>query len=153
MSEIENIVELLQIAYNGNPWHGPSLMSNLTGITAEQAVQKPVPNGHCVWELVQHVNAWINEVIKVVDGEQYAVLAAEQDWPPIGSGASAWESALAILDSSQEALCGAVAEIKEDTLWELVEGQEFTWYWLLHGVVLHYAYHTGQIGLLRKSFA
>lgn len=153
MSEVERIVELLQVCYNGGPWHGPSLTGNLDGVTAEQAVQKPIPNGHCIWELVQHMTAWINEVIQVLDGEQYATLAPEQDWPAIGSGDAAWQAALGILDSSQEALCGAVGEMQEDKLWELPEGQEFNYYWLLHGVVLHYAYHTGQIGLLRKSFS
>jgi hypothetical protein len=153
MSEVERIVELLQVCYNGGPWHGPSLMTNLDGITADQAVQKPIPNGHCIWELVQHMTAWINEVIQVLDGEQYATLPPEQDWPAIGSGEAAWQAALGILDSSQEALCGAVGELQEDKLWELPEGQEFNYYWLLHGVVLHYVYHTGQIGLIRKSFA
>jgi hypothetical protein len=81
------------------------------------------------------------------------VLTPEQDWPAIGADAAAWESMLAILDSTQEALCGAVGEVQEDTLWENPEGQEFNYYWLLHGLVLHYAYHTGQIGLIRKSFA
>jgi uncharacterized damage-inducible protein DinB len=153
MPEVERIVELLQVCYNGGPWHGPSLMGNLDGVTAEQAAQKPIPNGHCIWELVQHMTGWINETIQVLDGEQYATLPAEQDWPAIGSDDAAWQAALGILDSSQEALCGAVGEMQEDKLWELPEGQEFNYYWLLHGVVLHYAYHTGQIGLLRKSFS
>ena len=153
MSETERIVELLQVSYNGAPWHGPSLMANLDGVTAEQAILKPIPNGHCIWEIVQHVTAWINEVINVLDGEQYAVLTPEQDWSAIGTGNDAWQAALGILDSSQEALCGAVGEVAEDTLWTNPEGQEFNYYWLLHGVVLHYVYHTGQIGLIRKSFA
>jgi len=153
MSEIERIVELLQVSYNGAPWHGPSLMANLEGITAEQAVQKPIPNGHCVWEIVQHLNAWLNEVIGVLDGEQYAVLTPEQDWPAISSDDVAWKTALDILDSSQSALCDAAGEVQEETLWESPEGQEFNYYWLLHGLVQHYAYHTGQIGLLKKSFA
>jgi uncharacterized damage-inducible protein DinB len=55
------------------------------------------------------------------------------------------------MDSSQEALLGAVAELQEDKLWENVEGQEFSYYWLLHGVVQHSVYHAGQVGLLRKA--
>jgi uncharacterized damage-inducible protein DinB len=151
MSEIENIGSLLQFSYNGSPWHGPSLVQNLDGVTAAQAVQKPIPNGHCIWEIVQHVTAWINEVIKVLDGEQYAVLTPEQDWPAIAADESAWDAALGIMDSSQEALLGAVTELQEDKLWENVEGQEFSYYWLLHGVVQHSVYHAGQVGLLRKA--
>jgi hypothetical protein len=151
MSEVDRIVELLQVSYNGAPWHGPSLIANLDGITAELALKKPIPNGHCVWELVQHVTAWVNETINTLDGQQYAVLTPEQDWPAIGSGDAAWDAALSIMDSSQEALVGAVGEMNEDKLWENPEGQEFNYYWLLHGVVLHYVYHTAQIGLLRKA--
>jgi uncharacterized damage-inducible protein DinB len=151
MSEIERIGDLLQFAYNGSPWHGPSLVQNLDGITAELAVKRPIENGHCVWELVQHITAWMNEVIKVLDGEQYAVLAGEQDWPAIAADDAAWDAALSIMDSSQEALLGAVAELAEDKLWENVEGQEFSYYWLLHGLVQHCVYHTGQIGLLKKA--
>jgi hypothetical protein len=152
MSEIERIGDLLQFSYGGDPWHGPSLVQNLDGITAQLAVQKPIPSGHCVWEIVQHVTGWINEVIKVLDGEQYAVLTPELDWPAIsGTDDAAWDAALSIMDSSQEALLGAVAELQEDKLWEIVEGQEFTYYWMLHGLVQHCVYHTGQIGLLRKA--
>jgi uncharacterized damage-inducible protein DinB len=151
MSEIERIGDLLQFSYNGSPWHGPSLVQNLDGITAQMAVEKPIPNSHCIWEIIQHVTAWMNEVIKVLDGEQYTVLTPEQDWPAIAADDAAWDAALGIMDSSQEALLGAVAEIEEDKLWENVEGQEFSYYWLLHGVVQHYVYHTGQIGLLRKA--
>jgi uncharacterized damage-inducible protein DinB len=151
MSEIERIGDLLQFSYGGAPWHGPSLVQNLEGITAELAVKKPIPNGHCVWEIVQHVTAWINEVIKVLDGEQYAVLTVEEDWPAIAADDAAWDAALSIMDSSQEALLGAVGELAEDKLWENVEGQEFTYYWLLHGLVQHSVYHAGQIGLLKKA--
>jgi uncharacterized damage-inducible protein DinB len=151
MSEIERIGDLLQFSYNGSPWHGPSLVQNLDGITAQMAVEKPIPNGHCIWEIIQHITAWMNEVIKVLDGEQYTVLTPEQDWPAIAADDAAWDAALGIMDSSQEALLGAVAEIEEDTLWENVDGQEFSYYWLLHGLVQHYVYHTGQIGLLRKA--
>jgi hypothetical protein len=98
------------------------------------------------------VTAWINEVIEVLDGETYAVLTPERDWPAISAeDDGAWQAALGILDSSQEALCGAVAEMQEDKLWENLEGQDFTYYWLLHGVVQHSVYHAGQIGLLKKG--
>jgi uncharacterized damage-inducible protein DinB len=154
MSEIECIVDLLQGGHNGSPWHGPSLMQNLNGLTAEDAVQKPIPSAHCVWELVQHVTAWINETINVIDGQQYAPLAGEQDWPAIsGTDDAGWQSAVEILDSSMQALIAAVGELQDDALWPNLPGMEFNMYWLLLGVVQHQAYHAGQIGLIRKSFA
>jgi uncharacterized damage-inducible protein DinB len=152
MSEIECIVDLLQTGYNGSPWHGPALMANLDSITAAQAVQRPIPNGHCIWELVQHVTAWINVTINTLDGQQYAILPVEQDWPAMsGEDEAAWQAALGILDSSMEALIAAVGELPDDRLWPNLDGFEFNTYWLLMGVVQHNAYHAGQIGLLKKG--
>ena len=151
MSEIECIVDLLQTGYNGSPWHGPSFVGNLTDITAAQASKKPAENAHCIWELVQHATAWINEVINTIDGQQYVVLAPEQDWPAIsGTDDAAWQAALGILDSSMDALIAAAGEMQDDQLWPNVEGMDFNMYWLLMGVVQHNAYHAGQIGLLKK---
>jgi DinB superfamily len=152
MSEIECIVDLLQSGYNGTPWHGPSLVANLNDLTAAQAVQKPIPNGHCIWELVQHVTAWVNVTINTIDGQQYTILPVEQDWPAIsGTDDAAWQGALDILDSSMGALIAAVGELQDDSLWDNLPGMEFNMYWLLMGVVQHSAYHAGQIGLLKKG--
>jgi hypothetical protein len=154
MSEIECIVDLLQTGYNGSPWHGPSLVANLADVTAAQAAQKPIPNGHCIWELVQHLTGWVNETINTIDGQQYVTLTPEQDWPAVsGTDDGAWQAALGILDSSMEALIAAVGELQDDALWENLPGMEFNMYWLLMGVVQHSAYHAGQVGLIRKSFA
>jgi uncharacterized damage-inducible protein DinB len=152
MSEIECIVDLLQTGYNGTPWHGPSLVANLADVTAAQAVQKPIPNGHCIWELVQHVTAWVNETINTIDGQQYEILSVEQDWPIMsGTDEGAWQAAVGILDSSMEALIAAVGELKDESLWDNLPGMEFNMYWLLMGVVQHSAYHAGQIGLIKKG--
>jgi len=152
MSEIECIVDLLQSGYNGTPWHGPSLVANLNDVTAAQAVQKPIPNGHCIWELVQHITAWVNVTINTIDGQQYAILPVEQDWPAMsGTDDAAWQGALDILDSSMGALIAAVGELQDDSLWDNLPGMEFNMYWLLMGVVQHSAYHAGQIGLLKKG--
>jgi uncharacterized damage-inducible protein DinB len=154
MTEIERIRDLLYYTYQGGCWHGPGLKQNLDGVTAEQAASRPIGEGHSIWEIVRHVTAWINEVIQTLDGETYQTLPAEQDWPPLAADdIAAWESAKAILDSSMDALCSEVMELDESKLDENVPGQEFSYYWLLNGVVHHNTYHSGQIGILRKAFA
>lgn len=152
MTETERIRDLLYYTYKGPCWHGPALAQNLEEITAEQATQRPIPDGHSIWELVQHATGWLNEVIRTLDGETYAVLPAEQDWPAINAqDAAAWESAQAILESCIDALCGAIVELPDEKLDELVPGQDFSYYWMLNGVVHHNTYHSGQIGILRKA--
>jgi hypothetical protein len=42
---------------------------------------------------------------------------------------------------------------KDDLLNEIVEGSEYDYYTLIHGIVHHDIYHTGQIMLLKKICA
>ena len=51
MSEVERIVDQFQRAFDGHAWHGPSVLSILEGITAEQAAAHPLPGTHSIWEL------------------------------------------------------------------------------------------------------
>jgi hypothetical protein len=101
---------------------------------------------------VRHVTAWINEVIMVLDGDQYAVLPTDQDWSEISvDDEAAWQSALGILETMHRALYDAVGEFPEERLEELVPGQEFTYSYMLFGLVEHNVYHNGQLGILRKA--
>jgi uncharacterized damage-inducible protein DinB len=152
MTETERIRDLLDGVYRGPSWYGPTMLQNLEGIDSTYALQQPIPNAHSIWEIVRHVTAWINEVIMVLDGEQYAVLPADQDWSEISVyDEAAWQSALAILESMHRALYDAVGEFPGERLEELVPGQDFTYSYMLFGLVEHNVYHNGQLGILRKA--
>jgi len=153
MTETERIRDLLYYTYRGPCWHGPALAQNLEGVTVEQALTRPIGDGHSIWELVQHATAWVNVAIRTLDGEAYTVLPAEQDWADLAAqDEAAWDSAKAILESSMDALCDAVVELPDAKLDELVPGQDFSYFWMLNGVVHHNTYHSGQVGILRKAF-
>ena len=62
MKELERIKDQFQRAFNGQAWHGPSLLSLLAGVTAEQAAAHPVPGAHSIWELTLHIAAWESEI-------------------------------------------------------------------------------------------
>jgi uncharacterized damage-inducible protein DinB len=153
MTQIERLVDQLQWSYYGPAWHGPSLRQNLDGITAEMALMHPIENGHCVWELVAHLTAWMDEVIKTLDGEPYVSLPTEQDWAPLPekTDEGMWQAAMAVMDSTHDALCGAVGEMADEKLEEIVPPVEFNYLTLILGVIQHSAYHSGQIGILRKA--
>lgn len=151
MTASERIRDLLDGLYRGPCWYGPTMLQNLEGIDAAWAAQRPIADAHTIWEIVRHVTGWINVVISVLDGAEYAVLPVEQDWPEISpDDEAAWQSALGILESTYRALSDAVAEFPEERLKEVVAGQEFTYYFMLHGLIQHNVYHNGQIGILRK---
>ena len=152
-TEINRIHHLLQATFNGEPWHGPSVMSILTGISATQASQKPVANVHSIWELVLHMTAWRTFTWEKVRGNAaYDITSAEQDWPMVSTtGEQAWQQALHGLQQSQEHVLDVLKQSGDELLDKIVPGRTYTYYVLLQGIIQHDLYHAGQLVLLKKQ--
>ena len=158
MSEIDRIVDQLQREHSGDPWHGSPLVSILDGVTAEQAAAKPLAGVHSIWELVLHVTAWKGEVRRRLSGAP-AGEPEEGDWPSVGTPtAERWHDALNRLRATHDHLLAAIRRLQENRLFEPTNdprdpplGTCVSYYELLHGIVQHDVYHSGQIALLKKS--
>ena len=157
-TEIDRLVDQLEREHNGDPWHGSPLMSVLEGVTAQQAASRPVPKGHTIWELVLHVTAWKNETRKRLSGAPSS-LPEEGDWPETGAATpQRWTDALLRLQRAHEQLVAAVSQLPEATLYKATNdprdrplGAGVSYYVLLHGIVQHDVYHSGQMALLKKA--
>jgi uncharacterized damage-inducible protein DinB len=151
MSEIQDIIAELRYIHEGDAWHGPSLHEALAGVTAEQAAARPVANAHSIWEIVLHIAGWENVFDSRLRGQPMGE-PPEGDFPPVPAvSAKAWQDAIAHLDRRHEKLLATVSGLSERVLEEKVGGSKYTHRYLLHGIVRHYVYHTGQISLLAKQ--
>lgn len=158
MSEITRIVDQLEREHAGEPWHGSSVLAQLECLPAEQAAAHPVRGAHSIWELVLHMTAWKEEVLRRVTGEP-ASEPARGDWPAVGDPSpERWRAAVADLTRAHEALVAGLRALDELALWRPINDprnaetrEGVTVYELLHGIVQHDAYHSGQIGLLKKA--
>ena len=151
-AEIERIATQLRRAYEGPSWHGPAVKEALAGISAEQAQQRHGV-AHTIIELVLHIAAWKTIVRSRVLGEPAQEIAPEINWPTPQAGATeqrAWDAALARLENSQQDLLEVVNGLDDTRLNELLANTPWTIYDLLHGVVQHDLYHSGQVALLKK---
>jgi len=154
MSEIKRIVDQMQRAYAGEAWHGPALHELLEGLSAEQALSRPFPHVHSIWELVVHLTVWKSIVRRRLLGEVVAAVPPHEDWPPVHDpSASAWAAAQQKLLEAHRDLLTAVALSPETRLNETVPGQTISIYVMLHGVIQHDLYHAGQIAILRRALA
>ena len=152
MSELRRIDDQLQRMFEGDPWHGPSLSALLEGVDAETAAARPIPGAHSIWELVEHLTAWLDIPRQRVEGRRAVEATPEQDWPPVrGTGEAEWQEALDRLRQAYQGFRELLARIVEDRIGETSPGRNYPNYVLLHGVVQHLAYHGGQIALLRKA--
>jgi uncharacterized damage-inducible protein DinB len=152
-SEAFRIADQLLRAFDGEAWHGDSLFEILEGVTAGQAAAHPIKGVHSIWELVLHIAAWDDAVLRRFAGVAVELSDAE-NFPPVNdTGEAAWHAALARARRTHHDLIAAVNELPDSRLYEMVPGKEgahHTFYYMLHGVAQHELYHAGQIALLKK---
>lgn len=157
MSEPNRIVDELARAIEGDPWHGDSVTSILTPVTAATALARPHAGLHSIWEIVLHMTAWTGEVERRLDGHAPAE-PQEGDWPtPSGTSEGDWKRDVAALIAAHHRLLQKVATLSGESLHapaaerrDRPSGSGVSFYVLLHGLSQHHAYHAGQIAVLRK---
>lgn len=153
------IVEQLRRMHEGDAWHGPALTEALAGVTAAQAIQRPIAEAHTIYELTFHLAAWVGEVIKRLKGRD-PQMPDEGDFPPAPASLSEkeWSDLKALLARRHDELAEIIATFDDSKLGEMVgvnrdapSGTGVTYYAMLHGIIQHDAYHCGQIVLLGKA--
>jgi hypothetical protein len=142
----------------GTAWHGDSLRDILQDVDAEQAQARPVRDAHSIWEIVMHLDAWIELFSGALRGiaiPEWAAMPKEQDWPPPegqsqGQSELEWERCVSSLLKHHAAFAEAIAKFGDDRLESIVPGRSYNFNRLFHSASLHVAYHAGQIALLKK---
>ena len=151
MSETSQIIEELKLCFEGEPWHGPSLMEILDGVDAKTAAAKPAPGAHSIWELALHIAAWERAIRTRIVERQALQLSDEDNFPAVtDSSEPSWRQAVAGLRRNHEELIQTVSQLTEAQLGEQVPGKPYDIRFMLHGAAQHAAYHGGQIALLKK---
>jgi uncharacterized damage-inducible protein DinB len=163
MSRAIRLADHIERTVTGPMWHGPALLEVLQGVTCDQALARPLPDAHTIWELVLHITAWCDIARQRVKGQATGDPTPAQDWPPVpgalpASGAasdinppSEWRRAIERLTESHRALASDTRLLDDEKLGALVPGLDYTVSALLRGIVEHGTYHGGQIALLRKT--
>jgi uncharacterized damage-inducible protein DinB len=154
MPEASRIADQLRRAFDGDAWHGDSVLEILEGVTAARAAAHPIEGAHSIWELVLHIAAWDDAVLRRMGGVAVRLSGAKNFPPVTDAGEAAWRAALDRVRRVHEELVAAVAALPDSRLDEMVPGKKgahYTFYYMLHGVVQHELYHAGQIALLKKG--
>lgn len=149
MGHVSTAVAILRSVTHGPAWHGDSVMDILRRVTPEQAAQRPLESAHTIWEVLNHMIAWSEYTERVLQGGDAETLTGEADWPPVrGTGAEQWNAAVDRFQASADRIIAIVGSWTEAQLGATVNGREFTFKVLVHGIAHHNTYHSGQIGVL-----
>ena len=153
------LLEDLRRIYEGNAWHGPSVLEAIRDVTIQQAAARPIPDGHSIYELTHHIGAWIGETTSRLQGNPPGN-PADGDFPPRATKVddATWADVCARLERRQAELLEAVAGFDRERLDEAVDPKNrkdtsgpVSYRALLSGLAQHSAYHAGQIVLLKKA--
>lgn len=150
--ETDGLLELLAHAYNQPTWHGRNLREALSGVTLAQALWRPAPERHNIWELALHCAYWKHVVIRRLEGlgDDGGFSRTPKDFPALPKATqAAWETDLSFLETTHQQLLGKVSAFDPARLSEPATDKENrTVAEIVFGVAYHDVYHAGQIRLL-----
>lgn len=106
--EIDLLLALLDEGFDRKAWHGPNLLGSLRGLSAEQALRRPAPGRHNVWEIAVHCAYWKSIVRRRLDpdSEEERFPRGPRDWPALPDPAdeAAWRADLKLLKTEHRRL-------------------------------------------------
>lgn len=153
MSEIRRIVRFWEEILEGTPYHGPSVLEILAKVNADMAARRS-SGAHSIWELVLHVTAELDYARTLIEGTAVPWVEDETTWGlPTDGSESAWRQTVEGLENAQRALVGATQKLDDSVLEKNAAPVSGTFYRMLHGVMHHNIYHSGQISLMVRQMS
>jgi hypothetical protein len=152
-ARIELLLEILDQAFDRKGWHGTTLRGSLRGMSHEQALWRPAPGRHNIWELTVHAAYWKYAVRRRLVGDAMGSFARKpSNWPlvPEDGDQKAWKLDIRLLESEHRLLRDTVRTLPPPRLEERSPQGVWTNAEEIHGVAAHDLYHTGQIQLIKK---
>ena len=145
---INNFIRQLKELQEGSLWFDQSLKDKLENLTESTAFARPHPAVHCVAEHVAHMLEWRKECIERVKGGYTDLMNSAADWQAITAlRAIGWTELKRLLYQSTTDMI-ALIEAKEDIYLDTpFLDTEYTYKYLVEGIIEHDIYHLGQIGV------
>jgi hypothetical protein len=152
---MELVEVLVRQAYREKAWHGPNLRSSLRGVDVAEALWRPAPGRHNIWELTLHCAYWKQRVIARVTGVRESLPRRGTDWLPVPSRADAraWRADVRLLDEVHGRLQAMVSKLDRTALGRKGRGRPATREAEFVGIAFHDVYHAGQVRLIRRLYA
>ncbi len=149
----DTLVAGLDETFRGPAWHGPTLLGALRGVTPDEAVWRPQPDRHCIWDLLVHAAYWKYTARRRLEGGKRGSFAHKGSnfFPlPEPADAAAWRADLDLLHAEHGRLREVVGNLREADLDRKAARGRWTVADTIRGVALHDIYHAGQIQLLKR---
>lgn len=140
---------LFRLVHTSEDWIAP-LLKAVETTPFEVACFSPGKGVASIWEIVAHVSGWMEDLLHDLTGSPDA---GAVDWPPILSQTPyAWTAQKQHLKSLVLRLQDVLAHASEDDLMTPAPGSNTVCHRRLTSIMVHNAYHAGQIIKLKQLF-
>ena len=144
------LLDLVDEAFDGAAWHGPTLRGSLRGVTSAQASWRPAPTRHSIRELTVHAAYWKYAVRRRLMGATRGSFPLPgSNWFETPPGRS-WKDDVRLLNDEHRQLRAAIAAYPAGKLPKAIDAKKQTAAFSIRGIAAHDLYHAGQIQLLKK---
>jgi uncharacterized damage-inducible protein DinB len=145
MHETDRIADSYHAVTIKGAWYGPSLAELLAEMSPELATTPPTPGAHTISALLQHLLLWNERVRNTSSNNPMPRWQADEEWaePPIP-----WNELLARWNQSRDLLEDKIRKFPIEDLAKQVSGRSYPYETMLHGIVQHAIYHSGQIAMV-----
>jgi len=150
---IQLLIDIAEQAYQTRAWHGTNLRGSLRGLTLAEALWRPGPNRHNIWELMLHAAYWKYAVWRTIAGADIGSFPREgSNYPklPEKPDLKHWKKDLALLRKTHLEFLEVLRAFPPDKLSYKRPKKKYSWEEYIYGVASHDLYHAGQIQLLKR---
>ncbi|HUI10994.1 MAG TPA: DinB family protein [Bacteroidota bacterium] len=149
--ELRQVIAMIDEAYAGRAWHGPTLRGSLRGLGPGAASWRPSAGRHSIREIVLHAAYWKYTVRRrLTHAAKGSFPLAGHNWFPRAGrgGETSWEEEIALLESEHALMRKAILKGGVRAMRTRV-GRKLRGEALMRGIAAHDLYHAGQIRLIR----
>jgi uncharacterized damage-inducible protein DinB len=150
---IQLLLELLDQSYNKKSWHGTNLRGSVRGLSLREALWRPSPGRHNIWEIVVHCAYWKYAVRRRILGEKRGSFPLKGSNWFVRSGRlteTQWRADIRLMEACHQSMREAVAALPVAALKHIPRGSTIGNAMILTGIASHDVYHAGQIQILKR---
>lgn len=155
IKEINNYITEFETVYNGEPWYGKPLMAVINDANPKNVFKKEKSAGHSAYEIVHHLFAWRDLLVKRLNGDTKSSIEAnsKEDWAPLPKEKTTetWKALVKKLEQNQQELIKALGKWNDEDLDKNFASTTYPLRTFLNGQIQHDIYHIGQIALTIKN--
>ena len=152
-SLINDYCQQLTDIMNADLWLDENFEKKLSQIQKDQVFKRPIPEIHSVAELLSHLYEWRIDLIGRLKGHPKSIQEDDdqRNWKTNEIlKAAGWENLYNNFHRSQEEIVSFLKTKDDSYLDEKYPHSDYTYKYLVQGLIHHDCYHLGQLGLTIK---